>query len=334
VPRRDGHLITARSAGLPLEIAVTWLLWATVGIAIFATYSRFPASELYNVSGTGISGGLSRLFVLTNYPFGLVAIPVLAILAERLTDRRAHAVAVFGIVLAAAVFVPGVVTQSDLDAKPVNAISAVGMVVALGFTLAALRQGIVRRGRGAGDRVRVAVCAAAVLVGLPWVAAEVGFYLTGVPGLRWLFQTGPYVDHGTYTGEDVAHGAIYTPGVHHGSHHGMDGVLLLITAALLSRVVPSIRRGRVRVSVGLYLALMAAYGIGDIANDFWTEQVVKRGWTSWGIPDVTRPTLTVAWAVIVVGTVLLYAASAWWSRRGPPDRLERSPRATPEFGAS
>ena len=48
----------------------------------------------------------------------------------------------------------------------------------------------------------------------------------------------------------------------------MDGVLLLLTAVLLSRVVPSVRDSRLRVAVGLYLALMASYGIANVANDF------------------------------------------------------------------
>ena len=55
---------------------------------------------------------------------------------------------------------------------------------------------------------------------------------------------------------------------------------------------------------------MAAYGIANIANDAWFEQVVKRGWTNWAIPSVLRPDLTIAWGLIVLGAVLFYAASA------------------------
>jgi hypothetical protein len=101
-------------------------------------------------------------------------------------------------------------------------------------------------------------------------------------------------------------------------------VLLLITAALLSRVVPSVGRRELRIAVGLYLALMASYAIGNIANDAWTEQVVKRGWTAWRIPDVTRPTLTIAWGLVVLGAVVLYGASAWWSGRRARRPFRRS----------
>jgi hypothetical protein len=193
------------------------------------------------------------------------------------------------------------VNQDDLDAKPVNALAAFGVLTAIALTALASRQGAGWSGRRAGDRVRLAVVVAALFVGLPWIAAELGFFLTGVPGLRWLFLTGPYLP------------PPLPPAVHHGHHHGMDGVLLLISAALLSRVVPSIRRRALRVATGAYLALMAAYGIANIANDAWLEQVVKRGWTTWAIPSVLRPSLTLAWGLIVLGAAALYAASAWWS---------------------
>jgi hypothetical protein len=105
----------------------------------------------------------------------------------------------------------------------------------------------------------------------------------------------------------------------------MDGTLLLLTALLLSRVVPTLRRRGLRVTLGAYLALMAAYGIGNIANDAWTEQVVKRGWTGWSIPNVLHPTISIAWGLIVLGAAALYAASAWWNR----ERATPKPSAPP-----
>jgi hypothetical protein len=92
--------------------------------------------------------------------------------------------------------------------------------------------------------------------------------------------------------------------------------------------VPSLRRRRLRIAVGAYLALMASYGVANIANDFWTEQMVKRGWASRQIPNVLHPSLTVAWGLIVLGAALLFAASSWWSR-GPTAR-EVATRVTME----
>jgi hypothetical protein len=152
-----------------------------------------------------------------------------------------------------------------------------------------------------GDGVRVAVAMIATLIALPWIAAELGLFLDGAPLLGRVFQTGS---------RGSAYGAPLPPAVHHGHHHGMDGLLLLLSALLLSRVVQNLQSRGLRRLFGAYLALMAAYGIGNIANDAWTEQVWKRGWTTWQIPNVLEPRASVAWAVLVAGAVLIYAAAA------------------------
>jgi hypothetical protein len=192
----------------------------------------------------------------------------------------------------------------------VNAVAGVGVLVALALSLVALlRLGRPRWAeRQSGDRVRVAVAACAVVVSLPWIAAELGLFLDGVSLLGWLFQTGKRIASEPGLPK-------FPPAVHHGHHHGMDGLLLLLSAALLSRVVHSVRLRWLRSALAAYLALMACYGAANLANDFWIEQVWKRGWTSWRIPDVLRPSLTAAWGVIVLGTLALYAAAVWWNGR-------------------
>jgi hypothetical protein len=45
---------------------------------------------------------------------------------------------------------------------------------------------------------------------------------------------------------------------------------------------------------------MTVYGLWNVANDEWLEQVVKRGWTNWRVPDVLRPTASVQWAILLV----------------------------------
>jgi hypothetical protein len=303
----------ASLGSFPLELHAVWLLFIADAIAMFITYARVPAREMYHVSGGGLEGGASRVLVFSNYSTALVAIAVLAVVADRLAGRVVTGVAVVALVLCAAVFWPGVVDQANLDAKPVNAIAAIGVLVALALTVVATRQ--LRRSewssRLPGDRVRVVAAVAAVVVGLPWLAAELGLFLDGVPLVGHLYQTGKLAWE-----TPTLHRLI--PTVHHGHHHGLDAVLLLCTALLLSRVVPSVRRAWLRVSLGVYLSLMAAYAIGNIANDAWGEQIVKRGWTTWRIPDVVQPKVSVAWALIVAGTVVLYALAAWWSSRPRP----------------
>jgi len=142
------------------------------------------------------------------------------------------------------------------------------------------------------------IAIALVGLALPWMAADLGFSFDGVPVLGTLYQTGEL--------RTQPHVAGFHPAVHHGHHHGMDGVLLVLTVLLLSRLLPSVRARCLRGLVGAYLALMLCYGVGNIANDFWLEQVVKRGWTGWAIPSVLQPGLTWAWCVLVAGAACLW----------------------------
>ena len=155
--------------------------------------------------------------------------------------------------------------------------------------------------RGRTDVARIAVAAVALLLAVPWVAADLGLSFNGVPVLGTVYQTG---ELRSQPGNPALH-----PAVHHGHHHGMDGVLLVLSALLLSRVAPSVRNGVVRTAATAYLALMLVYGAAEIANDFWLEQVVKRGWTDWAIPDTTVPKLSLAWGVIVLAAVVLFAVA-------------------------
>jgi hypothetical protein len=288
---------------LPLEVLLVWALIVLDAAAMVVTYSRLPAAELYHVSGSGLEGGLSRVLVFSNFPTALVAIAILLILFDRLGWPRFVAVA--GILLCTPVFWPGVVDEANLDARPVNAIAAGGVLVALALST---RRPLGAWSSGArGDGYRIVVGVAAVLISLPWLAAELGFYLDGVPLLRRLFETGEFRARGA----EVA--------VHHGHHHGLDGLLLLLSAFLLSRVVPTLRSHAVRVLLAAYLALMTAYAVGNIANDFWTEQIWKRRWTDWQFPDLLQPTASAGWGLIVLGAATLLAMSF----ESPRDRMSR-----------
>jgi hypothetical protein len=300
---------------LALEIVLVWSLFAIVAVEMVVTYSRLPAHELYHVTGGGLSGGPGRALVFSNFPLALVAISILALLFEKLPSRATQATALVALVLCAVVFWPGVVDQAKLDAKWINALPGLGVLIAIALTATVGRNGAAWSGRQPGDRLRIVVAGSALFVALPWIAAELGFYLDRGPALGRLFQTGVH-----------PHAALL-PAVHHGHHHGMDGVLLLLTAALLSRVVPSVRDSRLRVAVGLYLALMASYGIANLANDFWGEQILKRDWTTWVFPNVLRPNVTTAWGLIVLGATALYAAAAWWSRRSGAEPAAFNPVA-------
>jgi Mn2+/Fe2+ NRAMP family transporter len=51
---------------------------------------------------------------------------------------------------------------------------------------------------------------------------------------------------------------------------------------------------------------MLVYGATNQVQDLWTEQIVKRGWTNWEIPNVLHPTASAAWAAIVGVALLFY----------------------------
>ena len=307
-----------QAAGLPVEVVLAWMLFAVVTTEILVTYSRIPSRELYHVSGSGIEGGLSRALVFVNFPVALVALGVLPLIYRRLPGRSYRAVAILAGVLCAVVFWPGVVRASNLDARPVNAVAAIGVLLTLLLSdVVGRRGGLSSRPWQRADWVRIALAVAFLVAALPWLAADLGLYSNGVPLLGRLFQSGEFLPErpGLPT---------FAPAVHHGHHHGMDGVLLVLTALLFSR------RLERRPVLAAYVSLMFCYGIGNFANDFWLEQVVKRGWTSWEIPDVTVPRLSVAWSLIVIAAVALWAL--WvrlvdWSGdeesplRTEPDRL-------------
>jgi hypothetical protein len=305
----------------PVEIAVVWALFAVVTAEIFVTYWRLPTSELYHVSHDGLAGGASRALVFLNFPLALVVIPILVLLAERLPGRRVRILAAIGVVLSAAIFWPGIVKQSDLDARPVNAIAALGVAVAVALTLFVARALGGRSGwtRQTGDVLRVPIAVLALGLGVPWIAADLGVHFNGVPVLGTLYQTG---ELRTQPGDPVPH-----PAVHYGHHHGMDGVLLVLSALLLSRLLAPVGARWLRLTLGAYVSLMLCYGAGNVANDFWVEQVVKRGWTNWEIPDVTTPKASIAWGIIVLSALVLWLLSIWWVRASrrtalPPAKVE------------
>jgi hypothetical protein len=290
-----------------VEVAIVLGAFAVVAVEILVTYSRVPARELYHVSGSGLEGGLSRALVFANFPTALVAVAVLGIVYERLRHR---AVAIVAAVLCAIVFWPGVVDEANLDARPVNAAAAVGVLLTC---LLVATAPLARSARQPGDTARIAMAVPLVLVSLPWFAAELGFFLDGVPLLGRLFETGHYLHNRPGLPP-------FPPAVHHGHHHGMDGLLLVLSALLLSRTLDGIRGRALRSTVTAYLALMLCYGLGNMANDFWIEQIFKRRWTTWQIPNVLEPRLTITWGIIV-----LAAAAIWWLSRAGAASRSRDP---------
>jgi len=266
-----------------------WGLWAATTVAVVVTYSRIRPEETYNVARDGLAGGFSRALVHVDYPIGLAAI-ALVLVAMAALPRTAWWLG--GPAIAACATIPFVVDQDHLDARWVNAVPAAGVAAALGLTVAATRRAGTRfQPRRPGDPVRVVIACFVVLVSLPWLSALVGFHLPG----------------DVFMGEELVRGpdGRLEAAVHLGAHHGLYGALLLVTALALSRVWPSGRQ--LRGWLPACTAALAGYGAMNFVQDFWLEQLVKRGWLDWRIPSALLPGLnlvTLAW--------LSLAGVTWW----------------------
>jgi hypothetical protein len=278
---------------------VPWEVWAVLalivvdGVAVVATYSRFPTTELYDVHHSGtVAAGFGRELVALNFPFALVGIALVGLAWPRLRGglRVAGAVA---IALCAVVYFA--VDQSNLDAKPLNAAPALGLALAVALVMAVGAPSVPRSVRG--DGLRIGLAAVLLLFCAPLIAAELGFFLDGVPVFGRVFETGRLT---TQPGVPGLHHA-----VHHGQHHGWQATMLSLTALAFSRLP------RPRV-LDAYLALMLAYGVGNLVNDDWLEQVVKRGWTSHAVPSILTPVANWGWAAVLVGA---FAVWRFWFRQ-------------------
>lgn len=275
------------------ESIVVWAMWALVAATLVVTYTRLPQDELYRVDEGGFAGALGRALVLANWPISLVAI-ALALVALDALPRGAWWIGGLAIALCATIAVPGVVDELDLDARPVNAVPALGVALAAGLTTAAARRrGTRLRPWLASDVLRVAAAAVVLVLSLPWLAADLGTY----------FPEGAFITKRVVT----EHDGTQLAAVHVGHHHGVDGALLALSAVVLSRVRMTGRR--LAIVVAGYLSLLFAYGLVNAVEDFWHEQLVKRGTVDWRIPSALRPDVAWIWLVIVVLAVIAFAAA-------------------------
>jgi hypothetical protein len=230
--------------------------------------------------------------VALNFPFALVGIALVGLAWPRLHGRLRIA-GIVAIALCAVVYFA--VDQNDLDAKELNAVPALGLALAVALVLAVGVPSAPKAKRG--DGARVGLAAVLLFFCAPLIAAELGFFLDGVPFLGWFFETGRLT---TQPGVAGLHHA-----VHHGQHHGWQATMLSLTALAFSRLP------RPRV-LDAYLALMLAYGVGNLVNDDWLEQVVKRGWTNREVPSLLVPAANWGWAVVLVGA---FAVWRLWFRQ-------------------
>jgi hypothetical protein len=276
------------------ELIAVGALFGTILVVTIVTYSRIAPADLYHVSVDGPPGGLGRALVELNFPDSLIAIPLALLALDVLRTREAAVVTGVAIVLCLVTALPGVVDQGDLDAKAVNAIPALGV----GLTVALLVAAFPRLGWAAprlrGDPARVVIAAAIAVAMIPYVFAELGFY---APDPIMADEPTPW--------ENIA-------AVHLGSHEGMDGALLALAVLAVTRLTPWFAGKRLAAVTSTLLAFLLSYGVANLIEDDWLEQVAKRGWTDHRIPSLVRPQLSFGWALIVLGAIAVELA---WFRR-------------------
>ena len=209
------------------------------------TYARLPARDFYNVSGTGVRAGASRVLVLLGWPISIIAIALLAVAVDRLLSDdprpRGRRLAVVGawisLGLCVTIVGPGVVNQDNLDAKPSNALAAAGVGLALVLTFGHWRAAASDADRGAWSAIVPQSHSSQLLLvaGLPWLFAHIGVYVGDVPGLRAIFMSKKVIP-------EAGHPHLHA--VHLGNHEGLDGILLAASALALSRQLGLMRPTR------------------------------------------------------------------------------------------
>jgi hypothetical protein len=277
-----------------VEILAVGLLFAAILVATFTTYARVPADELYHVSDGGLRGGLGRALVELNFPDGLIAVPLALVALDVLRTRWAAVLASVAIATCLVTTLPHVVDKADLDAKPVNAVPAAGVSLTIILLAAALPRLRGLAPRLPGDPARLALALALAVAAIPYIFAELGLYAPD-----------PILADERTPGDDIA-------AVHLGSHEGMDGALLALGALALSRLPTWFAGRRLAIVTSTALALLLAYGVANLIQDDWLEQVVKRGWTAREIPSFVAPQLSLGWALVVAAAI---AVEFLWFRR-------------------
>ena len=128
--------------------------------------------------------------------------------------------------------------------------------------------------RATGDRARIVVAIVLVVVSIPWITAAVGVHFP--QGLFLTERAVRRARRGAHEPQSTSASITRRPG----------------SSSLCRRCCSPGRcltGRRLRTCVSVLVCLMLAYGVANVVNDFWHEQVVKRGWTSWDVPEATQP---------------------------------------------
>lgn len=298
---RPGSRIWSRvlpdTAGDPVRRNAVLAAWAVFGVVLALaiwTYWRLAPGATYHFEDSGVSGAASRSVTYLNYPVAIAALALVWLLGRSVLTIVTAA-------LCLVAFLPGVVSEDDLQARWVNVPATVGVLLAACLTIAvALRD---RRGGWPLGRGGTALLVLLLVVAVPYLVAAAGFYADEVPALGFLRASQP------------TPGQPDLPSVHRGLHDGLFGLQLVAAAVLVS-----VARARLPRGLAPYLALVATYGAWIGFGDLWHEELYKAGYVDAKVPDVLRPAVTPAWGVLLLLAAVVYVV---WFRWAEPARRRR-----------
>ena len=296
------------------EAVAVWVAYAAMAVAIDRTERRTGQQ-------TSICGRWQprpATFAFTSHPWSLAAIPAAALAVCRIPARVR-----WGAGVRSAMFgsIAGVMADSRRQDRRSLSLAEAGGVAVVSAAATITVEAIWRAGSGGfataarGDRIRVALALTLIGSSLPWVLADLGIYSADLPGLGRIFLSRE---------TPISQGEI---AVHLGHHHGMDGTLLAMTALALSRPLPSMPAGRIRDGLSLWLSMLLVYGLSRTVEDFWNEQVVKRGRARRKPPIVVREGRPEGrWTWMALGGGAVFIDRLWFrpgaGRRGWADDPE------------
>jgi hypothetical protein len=292
------------------EVLALWAWYGAEATAVFFTHARLSATGEPEPGRFDPIRGAKQVLIFVRHPVLPSAVAFVPIALSRLPPGQVVPSlglgSVAGGICGVAVWLGS--ARRAMPIKANDALAIAGVATALAVTVRSVRVaglGPVDRWTD-GDAARLVVSAGLVTVGLPWILADLGVYVEDVPVAGAPFLSRELLPPGSSQ-----------PAVHLGHHHGIDGVLMALTALALSRTLARVRPASVREGLSLYLAGLFVYGVARAAEDAWNEQVVKRGWTTVKLPLVVeqgRPVRPRLWGGMLAAATLLHGR--WFRRAG------------------
>ena len=135
------------------------------------------------------------------------------------------------------------------------------------------------------------VLALTLLIGIPWIFANSGMFVSDVPVLGNI-----YLAKQTFEGH---------PAVHLGSHHGYKGFTFFLLMILVFTTVKYLHNKKIKIIAGLVCCYLLAWGFYNMFQDFFTEQIFKRDLVNFTFPNATA-NFSISFSLAVISSILIY----------------------------